>query len=145
MLLAARMRIKFYLPDEQESNHVILSTIIGARSITYPNLRFVIIHPAMRTQAMGPSGLDGLVDVPVSAELRGNMQGRVGRNDSGLITYLFDFDDSLTALQVLNGEPDFRVADLRTRDSSRSRSNETNFRAPPMTMTILFCFTPVLA
>ena len=57
---------------------VILSTVIGARTLTYKNLRFCIIHPACRSESLHPSGIKRLQDEKVSEELEGNMAGGTG-------------------------------------------------------------------
>ena len=51
----------------------------------------------MRDQFLHSSGLTYLSDVPVSEELASNMAGRCSREQDGLVTYLYDFDDSAEA------------------------------------------------
>jgi hypothetical protein len=84
-----------------EKNPVILSTVIGARTITYPNLKHCIIHPACRSQSLHPSGIKRLLDELLPGELEGNMSGRVARVGSGMVTYMYNVDDSFRALRVL--------------------------------------------
>ena len=68
------------------------STNIALRSITYANLRYVIIHPAVRARALNISGLMDFEDVRTSAEFRENLQGRAARTSRGLASFLFDFE-----------------------------------------------------
>jgi len=95
------------LGAEDLSPHAILSTIVGARSVTYYNLKYAIIHPAMRAEVLGPSGLSRMTDRPLSEELQGNMAGRVARTHPGVVTYLYDFDDSEVSLQSLAARSSF--------------------------------------
>ncbi len=81
-------------PSNVEVEKAILSSTIGARSITYEDVKYVHIHLAMRTSGVNASGLKRLMDQKLSAKLQGNMSGRVARNEPGLATFLFDVDDS---------------------------------------------------
>ena len=67
---------------------VVLSTVIGARSITLGGMKYVIIHPHVRSSSFHPSGLTRIRDYLVSKELKGNMAGRAGRESDGLVTEL---------------------------------------------------------
>ena len=50
---------------------------------------------------MHESGITVLMDECVDPELEANMAGRVGRTRDGVVTYLFDIDDSEIQLQRL--------------------------------------------
>ncbi len=82
------------LPSNDVEEKAILSTAIGARSITSEDVKYVLIHPAMRSEGVNASGLKRLMDQRLSVELQGNMSGRVARTEPGLATFLFDVDDS---------------------------------------------------
>ena len=73
---------------------VVLSTIIGSRTVTLDTVRYVIIHPAVRTSRMHRSGIMKHVDSPITPELENSQEGRVARVSSGLATYLYDIDDT---------------------------------------------------
>ena len=107
-----------FLTAAISSNYVILSTAVRARSMPFPNVKYVIIHPYTRTQVMGVAGLHHYLDVPVSAGLRENMQGRAGRTMRGLATFLFDFDDSSAAFEAEQRSSASRSADGTAPDSS---------------------------
>jgi hypothetical protein len=94
------------LPDSDNERVVALSTIIGARSITFDKMRYAIVHPAIRVEVLLSSGYSGLCMEPLSSELEGNMCGRVARLCSGLATLLYHPDD--TALALSSMPPDFR-------------------------------------
>ncbi len=67
---------------------VALSSVIGARSITLEGMKYVIIHPHVRTSSLHASGLSRIRDYLVSKELKGNMGGRAARDCDGLVTEL---------------------------------------------------------
>ena len=73
---------------------VVLSTIIGSRTVTLDTVRYAIIHPAVRTSRMHSSGIIQLVETPITPELEKNQGGRIARVGSGLATHLYDVDDS---------------------------------------------------
>eukprot|EP00959_Pyramimonas_sp_CCMP1952_P461766 9482150-Pyramimonas_sp.AAC.1 len=50
------------LGADPPQNHIILSSIVGARSVTYYNLKYVLIHPHMRSDVLGASGLKKKTD-----------------------------------------------------------------------------------
>ena len=87
--------------DPQGPLVVILSTVIGARTITYKSAKYVIIHPLTRKNCMSASGITRTEDVFIDDELEGNMAGRVGRVASGLCTFLYFKDDTKFALERL--------------------------------------------
>ena len=97
------------LGAERGSGHAILSSVVGARSVTFTDLQCAIIHPSMRAEVVGPSGLCQKTDQPVSDELQGNMAGRVARTHPGLVTYLYDFDDTETGLACLAANPQMAI------------------------------------
>ena len=59
------------IPNEVASGvkMVVLSTIIGARTVTMGTVRYAIIHPAIRISQMHHSGIMKLVDTPITREL----------------------------------------------------------------------------
>ena len=61
----------------------------------------MFIHPLCRTTLLHQSGLDILGEELIDAELVADMTGRAGRTESGLVFYLFEFDDSGEALPAL--------------------------------------------
>ena len=73
---------------EDDGRLVVLSTVIGARSITVDRLKYAILHPHVRSSSLHPTGISRIQDVLVSAELSGNMAGRVARASDGLVTFL---------------------------------------------------------
>ena len=77
---------------------VVLSTIIGSRTVTLDTVRYAIIHPAVRISRMHRSGIMKHVDSPITPELENNQEGRVARVSSGLATYLYDIDDTSLVL-----------------------------------------------
>ncbi len=97
---------KIDLKDTENKGVVALSTIIGARSITFDTMRYAIVHPAIRAEVLLSSGTTGLCMEPLSSELEGNMCGRVARLCSGLATLLYHPDD--TALALSSMPLDFR-------------------------------------
>ena len=78
-----------------------LASSVAARSMTLPDMRYVFIHPHTRVPVMHESGITVLMDERVDPELEANMAGRVGRTCDGVVTYLFDIDDSEIQLQRL--------------------------------------------
>ena len=76
-----------------------LSTIIGARTVTLNTVRYAVIHPAVRVSYMHYSGIIQLMETPITRELQKNQEGRIAREESGLATHLYDFDDSGLVLQ----------------------------------------------
>ena len=84
------------IPDEVASKEkmVVLSTIIGSRTVTMSTVRYAIIHPAIRRSEMHDSGIMRLVDTPITRELEKNQEGRIARVRSGLATYLYNVDDT---------------------------------------------------
>jgi HrpA-like RNA helicase len=75
-------------------NVLVLASSIAARSITLPDMRYVFIHPHTRVPVLHESGITILMDERVDPELEANMAGRVGRTCDGVVTYLFNIDDS---------------------------------------------------
>ena len=67
---------------------VALSSVIGARSITLEGMKYVIIHPHVRSSSLHPCGFSRFRDYLVSKELKGNMGGRAARESDGLVTEL---------------------------------------------------------
>ena len=65
---------------------VVLSTVIGARSVFLRVMKYVIIHPQMRCSFVHASEITRIRDCLVSQELEGNMAGRAGRESDGLVT-----------------------------------------------------------
>ena len=80
---------------------VILSSVIAARGVTLPNIKYVFIHPHCRKTLLHQSGCDVLGDELVEAELLSNMGGRAERTKEGIVFYLFEVDDSVEALAAL--------------------------------------------
>ena len=78
-----------------------LSSLVVARGVTLPDIKYVFIHPYCRTTVLHQSGLDALAQECIDAELMANMTGRAGRTAAGWVLYLFEFDDSAEALQEL--------------------------------------------
>ena len=72
--------------ERGDENKVVLSSVIGARSVSLSGIRYVIIHPLMRCSTLHPSGLTSIKDYLASQELIGNMGGRAGRESDGLVT-----------------------------------------------------------
>ena len=89
------------LNDPRTAPLIALSTIIGARGVTLPNMRYAFLHPKMRTNALHSSGLSQLSDEPLSVEVEGNQVGRVGRDADSLATLLYDVNDAEARLQDL--------------------------------------------
>ena len=123
-----------------------LSSLIAARGVTLPNIRYVFIHPYNRTTFLHQSGLETLGDERISAELSANETGRAGRTAPGTVVYLFEFDDSDEALLELKerrGEdlpiergdrvrPDFQRAPNRRQSTAMaSATTLAPLRAPP--------------
>ncbi len=77
---------------------VTLATVIGAKGVTLETTRYAIIFPTTRSAVLWPSGTSRLADERVSQELEGNKSGRVGRTSDGLVTLLYNVDDSGHAL-----------------------------------------------
>jgi len=67
---------------------VYLSSLVVARGVTLPDIKYVFIHPYCRTTVLHQSGLDALGEQRIDAELMANMTGRGGRTASGLVFYL---------------------------------------------------------
>ncbi len=89
------------VPEILDSRVVALSTIIGARTITFATIRYVIVHPAVRAEVLHASGTTGLIDEALSNELEGNMSGRVARVSSGLATFLYHPNDTALDLSLM--------------------------------------------
>ena len=87
--------------DVAGNRKVVLSTVIGARTVTLEDIRYVFVHPAIREEVLHASGIKKLVDVPVTKELEGNKCGRTARTNSGLATLLYETDDSEGGLKAL--------------------------------------------
>ena len=82
------------LPDADGGQRVVaLATVIGARTIGFTGMKYAILHPAVRAEALHGSGISRLVDEPLSSELEGNMCGRVGRLSPGFATLLYETDE----------------------------------------------------
>jgi len=82
-------------------NVLVLASSIAARSITLPDMRYVFIHPHTRVPVLHESGITILMEERVDPELEANMAGRVGRTCDGVVTYLFDIDDSEEQMQKM--------------------------------------------
>ena len=78
---------------------VVLSTIIGARTVTLTTVRYAIIPPAVCTSKMHYSGIIQLADIPITPEVGKKQTGRIAHGRSGLATHLYDVDDSGWVLQ----------------------------------------------
>ena len=61
------------LPDLYNERVVALSTIIGARTITFDQMRYAIVHRAVRVEVLHASGTSGLCDEALRSELEGNL------------------------------------------------------------------------
>ena len=85
-----------------------LSSLIAARGVTLPNIKYVFIHPFGRTTFLHQSGLETLGNEPISGELMANEAGRAGRTIPGKVVYLFEFDDSEEALLKLQDDREAR-------------------------------------
>ena len=74
---------------EASSAHVgqqlYLSSLIAARGVTLPNIKYVFIHPFSRTTFLHQSGLETLGNEPISGELMANEAGRAGRTTPGKV------------------------------------------------------------
>ena len=91
------------VPDEEaDVRTIVLATLIAARTVTFDNMKYVIIHPAVRTASVHGSGSKTLVDQQVSEELEKNMQGRAARTCEGMVTHLYHVNDSDLQLKALN-------------------------------------------
>ena len=123
-----------------------LSSLIAARGVTLPNIRYVFIHPYARTTFLHQSGLETLGEERINAELNANQTGRAGRTANGVVIYLFEFDDSDEALLELKerrweerpgvrgARPRAELPRPRTRPQSTVTTSATafaRFRAPP--------------
>ena len=62
-------------PEKDEDPKVVLSTIIGARSVTITGLKYAILHPHVRSSSLHPTGISRILDMLLSDELAGNMAG----------------------------------------------------------------------
>ena len=87
-------------PADKNARVVVLSSIIGARSVTIDGLKYAILHPHVRTSSLHPTGLSRILDVLLSGELAGNMAGRVARVCDGLVTFLELVQDPIAAAAV---------------------------------------------
>ena len=81
-----------------EGRQLYLSSLIAARGVTLPDIKYVFIHPYSRTTFLHQSGPETVGDERISAELNANMTGRVGRTARGKVVYLFEFNDAEEAL-----------------------------------------------
>ena len=77
---------------------VVLSTIIGSRTVTLDTVRYAIIHPAVRTSRMHSSGMIQRVETPITTKLEENEADHIARVSSGLATLLHDVEDSCLVL-----------------------------------------------
>ena len=84
-------------PEDENARVVVLSTIIGARSVTIPGLKYAILHPHVRSSSLHPTELSRILDVLLSDELAGNVAGRVARVCDGLVTFLELAQDPIAA------------------------------------------------
>ena len=89
---------------------LVLASSVAARAVTLPSMKYVFLHPYTRTSVLHASGLLDLVDEAVDPELEANMAGRVGRACEGVVTYLYDVDDSKLALRARGVEAVSRSA-----------------------------------
>ena len=96
--------VEIALPDADNQPDVALSTIIGARTITFESMRYTILHPADRVEVLHASGSLRLDDEPLSIELEGNMCGRVARQSAGLATLMYEKDGTALALSAMRSE-----------------------------------------
>ena len=71
---------------------VILSSVIAARGVTLPDIKYVFMQPHCRKTLLHQSGCDVLGNEVVDAELLANMAGRAGRTVPGLVFYLFEVE-----------------------------------------------------
>ena len=62
---------------------VYLSSLVAARGVTLPDIKYVFISPYGRTTVLHQSGLDTLEEGRIDAELMANMVGRAGRMAAG--------------------------------------------------------------
>ena len=77
-----------------------LSSVIAARVVVLPDIRYVFIHLPTRETVLHQSGCEILGDELVDEELLANMAGRAGRTRDGTVFYLFELDDSAQALRA---------------------------------------------
>ena len=87
--------------QEVENGLLLLASSVAARAVTLPSLKYVFIHPQARTTVMHSSGIMELVSERVDPELEMQEAGRAGRTCDGVVTYLYDVDDTLAALEAL--------------------------------------------
>ena len=66
----------------------------GRVTVTLDTVRYVIIHPAMRTSRMHSSGMIQRVETPITTELEKNQADYIARASSGLTSLLHDVEDS---------------------------------------------------
>ena len=130
-----------------EGQQLYLSSLIAARGVTLPNIKYVFIHPCSRTTFLHQSGLETLGNERISGELMANEAGRAGRTAAGKVVYLFEFDDSEEALlkladnrqarshsrlQGVRMHPGASSSRCRFRSTARSSAiNPVSLRAPP--------------
>ena len=126
-----------------DGRQLYLSSLIAARGVTLPDIKYVFIHPYNRTTFLHQSGLETLGDERISAELNANETGRAGRTARGKVVYLFEFNDSEEALLKLEDkrqaetpvQPRDRVRpeipSARCRSVRPSQTPRVSLRAPP--------------
>ena len=130
-----------------EGRQLYLSSLIAARGVTLPDIKYVFIHPYNRTTFLHQSGLETLGNERITGELIANETGRAGRTAAGKVVYLFEFDDSEEALLKLEDQRGAKThsrqqgvrmhpgaPSARCRSRSPARSSATHpvpLRAPP--------------
>ena len=70
----------------------------GRVTVTLDTVRYVIIHPAVRTSRMHSSGMIQRVDTPITTKLKEDEADHIARVSSGLATLLHDVEDSCLVL-----------------------------------------------
>ena len=127
-----------------QGRQLYLSSLIAARGVTLPDIKYVFIHPYNRTTYLHQSGLETLGNERINAELNANMTGRAGRTAPGKVVYFFEFDDAEEALLKLKdkraAETSFQPGDWVCPELSSARCGTPRpsatprvppFRAPP--------------
>ena len=64
--------------NNRRGRRVYLSSLVAARGVTLPDIKYVFIHPYCRTTVLHQSGLDALGEQRIDAELMVNMTRRGG-------------------------------------------------------------------
>ena len=87
--------------QEVKNGLLLLASSVAARAVTLPSLKYVFIHPQARTTVMHSSGIMELLSERVDPELEMQKAGRAGGTCDGVVTYLYDVDDTPAALEAL--------------------------------------------